>query len=76
VAAASVIAKVHRDRLMIDRHALEPRYGWAGNKGYASPEHMAAIREHGPSDFHRRTWLHSPPEQLPGMEDIELVNHG
>jgi ribonuclease HII len=76
VAAASVIAKVHRDRLMIDRHALEPRYGWAGNKGYASPEHMAAIREHGPSDFHRRTWLHSPPEMLPGMEDIELGNHG
>jgi len=76
VAAASVIAKVHRDRMMIDRHAVEPRYGWAGNKGYASAEHMAAIREHGPSDFHRRTWLHSSPELLPGMEDIELVNHG
>ncbi|WP_227496957.1 ribonuclease HII [Planctomonas psychrotolerans] len=57
VAAASVIAKVHRDRLMIDRHAVEPRYGWAGNKGYGSTEHMAAIAEHGPSDFHRRTWL-------------------
>jgi ribonuclease HII len=60
VAAASVIAKVHRDRLMIDRHAVEPRYAWADNKGYGSTEHMAAIAEHGPSDFHRRTWLRTP----------------
>jgi ribonuclease HII len=59
VAAASVIAKVHRDRLMIDRHAITPHYGWASNKGYGSADHYAAIDALGPSDFHRRSWLHS-----------------
>ncbi|MEO8908223.1 MAG: ribonuclease HII [Microbacteriaceae bacterium] len=57
VAAASVIAKVHRDRLMIERDALTPGYGWAGNKGYGSAAHLAAIAALGASDFHRRTWL-------------------
>ena len=57
VAAASVIAKVHRDRLMINRHAMEPRYGWAGNKGYGSADHFAAIAQLGATDLHRRTWL-------------------
>jgi ribonuclease HII len=60
VSAAAVIAKVHRDRLMIERDALTPGYGWAGNKGYGSAEHLAAIAELGPSDFHRRSWLKSP----------------
>jgi ribonuclease HII len=59
VAAASVIAKVHRDRLMIDRHAVTPGYGWASNKGYGSADHYAAIDTLGPSDIHRLTWLHS-----------------
>lgn len=57
VAAASVIAKVHRDRIMIQRHADFPGYGWAANKGYGSVEHMAAIAELGPTRLHRRTWL-------------------
>ena len=60
VAAASVIAKVHRDRLMIEADAITQGYGWAGNKGYGSSEHMAAIAELGPTDFHRRTWLKQP----------------
>lgn len=64
VAAASVIAKVHRDRLMIERHETEPRYGWAGNKGYGSAEHLAAIAEHGATDFHRRSWLRSAESEL------------
>ncbi len=59
VAAASVVAKVHRDRLMIDRDAVTPGYGWASNKGYGSSDHYAAIDRLGPSDFHRHTWLHS-----------------
>jgi ribonuclease HII len=59
VAAASVIAKVHRDRLMIDHHATTPGYGWASNKGYGSTDHYAAIDELGPSDIHRLTWLRS-----------------
>lgn len=57
VSAASVIAKVHRDRLMIDLHDHAPAYGWAANKGYGSAAHLAAIAELGPSPYHRRTWL-------------------
>ena len=59
VAAASVIAKVHRDRIMIGLHDTFPAYGWASNKGYAAPVHVAALTELGPCDHHRRTWLHS-----------------
>ena len=58
VAAASVLAKVHRDALMIERHDDHPVYGWVRNKGYASRSHYAAIDVHGPCDLHRRTWLH------------------
>jgi ribonuclease HII len=58
VAAASVVAKVHRDRLMIDYDAQYPGYGWIGNKGYGSSEHFAAIERQGPSALHRKTWLH------------------
>jgi ribonuclease HII len=58
VAAASVVAKVHRDRLMINYDAQYPGYGWTGNKGYGSSEHFAAIERQGPSALHRKTWLH------------------
>jgi ribonuclease HII len=56
VAAASVLAKVERDRLMSRLDALHPGYGFAVNKGYAAPEHRAALRELGPSPVHRRTF--------------------
>ena len=59
VSAASVVAKVHRDSLMIDRHDTHPVYGWRSNKGYASRFHYAAIDEHGPCEWHRHTWLHA-----------------
>lgn len=59
VAAASVVAKVHRDRLMIGYDAEYPGYGWSGNKGYGSAEHYAAIERQGPSVLHRKTWLHT-----------------
>lgn len=59
VSAASVIAKVHRDRLMIEADAELPGYGWSGNKGYGSAEHFAAIERLGPSRMHRLTWLHT-----------------
>ena len=59
VAAASVIAKVHRDRQMIGLHEAFPAYDWASNKGYAAPVHLAAIAEFGPCDHHRRTWIHA-----------------
>jgi ribonuclease HII len=57
VAAASVIAKVHRDRLMIAHDSDYPGYGWSSNKGYSTREHFAAIAELGPSAIHRLTWL-------------------
>ncbi|MFN3708389.1 ribonuclease HII [Microcella sp.] len=60
VAAASVIAKEHRDALMRADHARHPVYGWDGNKGYGSAAHLAAIAEHGPSPRHRHSWLRAP----------------
>lgn len=56
VAAASVFAKVTRDDLMVTRAAASPAYQWEINKGYASPEHMTALREHGPCGQHRQSW--------------------
>ncbi|MFP3670299.1 ribonuclease HII, partial [Priestia sp. SIMBA_032] len=60
VAAVSVIAKGHRDRMMIAHDREYPGYGWASNKGYSSAEHFAAIAELGPSALHRLTWLKQP----------------
>ena len=57
VAAASVIAKVSRDRLMTELSASYPHYGFESNKGYSSPGHVQAIREFGPCEIHRKTWL-------------------
>ena len=57
VAAASVIAKVYRDRLMIEADDRIPGYGWRGNKGYGSSEHFAAIDQLGATELHRHTWL-------------------
>lgn len=56
VSAASVVAKVRRDALMREMHEIHPQYGWAGNKGYGASAHTAAIREHGLTDLHRRSW--------------------
>lgn len=56
VAAASVVAKVTRDALMTELDAEHPSYGWAQNKGYAAPAHVAALAEHGPSPLHRLSW--------------------
>ncbi|WP_165066842.1 ribonuclease HII [Marisediminicola senii] len=64
VAAASVVAKVHRDRLMIEADAATPGYGWSGNKGYGSSAHYAAIAELGPTPLHRHTWLRQPALDL------------
>ena len=60
VAAASVLAKVHRDRLMIAAHEEAPEFGWASNKGYASAAHYAAVEARGPHPLHRRSWLREP----------------
>jgi ribonuclease HII len=60
VAAASVLAKVHRDRIMIDADDLHPGFGWPSNKGYASADHYAALDRLGPSALHRWSWLKQP----------------
>lgn len=56
VAAASVLAKVERDTLMVGLAAHHPAYRWEENKGYAAPEHRAALDLLGPCDLHRRSW--------------------
>jgi ribonuclease HII len=58
VAAASIIAKVHRDSLLVELDTAYPRYGFAEHKGYATPQHLRALREHGPCEMHRRNWWH------------------
>jgi ribonuclease HII len=56
IAAASIIAKVHRDALMVELGQSYPAYGWASNKGYGSEAHCAAIRQEGLSPLHRRSF--------------------
>jgi ribonuclease HII len=53
IAAASIMAKVTRDRLMHEADAQFPQYGFRNHKGYGTPEHLAALREHGPCPLHR-----------------------
>lgn len=56
VAAASVVAKVTRDRIMAELDSVYPQYGFAIHKGYSTPEHAAALKEHGPSPIHRHSY--------------------
>lgn len=57
IAAASILAKVTRDRLCLEHDALYPEYGIAKHKGYPTKEHMDAVRKYGPSPIHRLTFL-------------------
>ena len=56
ISAASILAKVHRDRLCAQLHEEYPHYGFAGHKGYGTPEHLAALRTHGACVHHRRSF--------------------
>jgi ribonuclease HII len=56
IAAASVVAKVHRDALLRDFDKQFPQYGLANHKGYATPEHRQALKQHGPCPLHRRSF--------------------
>lgn len=67
IAAASILAKVTRDRLMLTLHEKFPLYNFQKHKGYGTREHMALIREHGPCDAHRRTF--NPVAQM--LKDAE-----
>ena len=57
IAAASIVAKVTRDHLMMEYDTLYPQYGFASNKGYGSAAHMQALREYGPCPIHRRSFI-------------------
>jgi ribonuclease HII len=65
IAAASIVAKVTRDRLMLELHAQDPRYGFDRHKGYATREHLDAVSRFGYSDVHRRTFR--PPSLFDRM---------
>jgi ribonuclease HII len=56
IAAASILAKVHRDSILSQWDPIFPRYGLRSNKGYSTPHHLAALREHGPSPLHRQSF--------------------
>jgi ribonuclease HII len=72
VAAASIVAKVHRDALLVALHDRYPNYGFAQHKGYASPQHIAALNAHGPCAEHRRAFwrVRAAWDALPGMEQF------
>ena len=57
IAAASILAKVTRDRIMRELDARYPQYGRAKNKGYGTAEHIAALRQYGPTPIHRRSFI-------------------
>lgn len=56
ISAASIVAKEWRDRLMCEAAQAHPHYGWEKNKGYGTAEHMEALRSHGPTPLHRRSF--------------------
>ncbi|MBA4353664.1 MAG: ribonuclease HII [Novosphingobium sp.] len=62
ISAASIIAKEHRDRIMRQAAQDHPHYGWERNAGYGTPEHLAALRQHGATPLHRRSF--APVAQL------------
>lgn len=64
IAAASIVAKVHRDALMDELDHEDPRYGYAAHKGYATPQHLEALRVFGPSPHHRSGFAHVRDAQL------------
>lgn len=87
IAAASVVAKVRRDRLMVELDGRYPEYGFASHKGYATPEHQEAIRSHGPCPAHRRSYsfvrqlcgefgdaFYELQERLDGASDREVLS--
>ncbi len=76
VAAASIVAKVTRDRIMSGLHAQYPEYGFTRHKGYSTPSHMSALDTHGPSPVHRRSFVNISSRLggsvLDMLEDPEL----
>jgi ribonuclease HII len=84
IAAASILAKVERDRMMCEWDAVFPSYGLASHKGYSTPKHLAALREHGPTPLHRQSfapvWQNPVPQEAFGFmtedEPVDEVSIG
>jgi len=72
IMAASILAKVSRDRWMVELHGQHPQYGFNGHKGYSTPEHLAALRTHGPCPQHRRSFA---PVSRAFSQDLFPVSH-
>ena len=70
IAAASVVAKVYRDRRMCELDVEYPQYGLASHKGYGTPEHREALRNHGPSLLHRKTFAPVLQADLPWEDSV------
>ena len=68
IAAASILAKVERDRMMCEWDAVFPLYGLASHKGYSTPQHLAALREFGPTPMHRQSF--APVWQNPAPQEV------
>lgn len=68
IAAASILAKVERDRMITEWDSVFPVYGLASNKGYSTPRHIAALREHGPSPLHRQSF--APVWKAPVPQEV------
>lgn len=81
ISAASILAKVTRDRMLLELHETFPMYGFDAHAGYGTPQHLAALRQHGPCEHHRRSFapvreayaLHGMPFVLPGRESVAAV---
>jgi len=78
IALASIVAKVERDRMLVEMHARYPQYGFATHKGYGTPEHVEALRAHGPCAEHRDLFVRTilagdppPPEATDGEFSFE-----
>jgi len=71
IAAASVVAKCSRDRILFEFSRFYPLYGWDRNRGYGTATHLRAIADHGPCPLHRRSFLPVGSPPLPGLEAPE-----
>jgi len=79
IAAASILAKVERDRMMREWDAVFPAYGLASHKGYSTPKHLSALRELGPTPLHRQSfapvWQNPVPQEAFAFMDEELIEN-
>ncbi|MFQ3536499.1 MAG: ribonuclease HII [Aggregatilineales bacterium] len=70
VAAASIVAKVKRDQIMMELHAQYPHYGWERNRGYGTAEHIAALRKYGISPHHRHQFVATALRDVPRLPGL------